>query len=161
MCGLRNTFGRCRISLSRGIGSGSKTSSAKRTSPFLARAISASGSTIAPRETLTKTPPGRSSSSSRRPIMRRVFGVNDAHAACGAGRHVDPVGEAVALELADQPQLRRPLEDAPFDQRRAVADEERVEGADLLAQPLGVGRVVGRPAPDTRLCALALGGQPL
>ena len=46
MCGLRNTFGKSRMPLAAGIGSGSKTSSETRMSPRAARAISASESTI-------------------------------------------------------------------------------------------------------------------
>ena len=63
------------ISLSGGIGSGSNTSSPATMSPRFRRAIRASLSTTAPRDTFTNTELEWIRSNSRRPIIPSVAGV--------------------------------------------------------------------------------------
>ena len=76
--------------------------------------------------------------------------VDDPHAARLAGLDVEAVGEPVALELAEQSQARRALEDRRADEGRAVADDEDVEvGGESRQLRLGPGsRGAGSPRPE-------------
>ena len=95
MCGDTKTFARSTRGESTGSGSGSKTSRHATMSPRCRRARSAAPSTTLPRETLTNTHPGRSSSSSSGPSIPSVR---------GGVRHEDE--DDVALEdLFEGPEL--------------------------------------------------------
>ena len=67
-------------------------------------------------------------------------GVDDPHTAVVRRRDVEPVAEAIAVELSEQRQMRRGCDDLGADERGTVADDERVQARGERRQAgLGLG----------------------
>jgi hypothetical protein len=72
-------------------------------------------------------------------------GVDHPDAARPRGVEVDPLGEAIPLQLADTLQPGCPLQHRRIDQRRAVADNEAVNVADPVEELFQGGGIGVRP----------------
>ena len=87
--------------------------------------------------------------------------IDDADTALDGCLHVDTVGEAIALELADEFGARRDVQDRAIHIRRAMTYDQGVEsGRQFGPQSRRIGRIVRRSTPDSGPRRGPFGGQP-